>query len=129
MLFSPRTKVKSHDSKATKEVGFPQIKTIVVEQEKEDILNQYAGAGYGTKQGVSNLLFDENALPTSDLPPKEIDSHILGVTFANQYNLKKGKDFFGERAKNALMNEPSEIDGLEMYEPQRIKDLTYKDKK
>ena len=47
---------------------------------------------------------------------------------ANQYNLKKGKELFGDRADEAVMAELSEIDGLETYEPQRIEDLTPEDK-
>ena len=47
---------------------------------------------------------------------------------ANQYNLKKGKELFEKHADEAEMNELSEIDGLESYEPQRIEDLTYEDK-
>ena len=88
----------------------------------------YAGAGYRTKQGVINLVFDENSPPPLELSPKEIDSHIIWVILANQYNLKKGMELFGENANEAVMNELSEIDGLETHEPQRIKDLIYKDK-
>merc|ERR1712086_960315 len=110
-------------------VGFPQVKKIVVEREADEILNQYIGAGYGTKQGFMNLVFDEDAPPPSELSPEEIDSHILGVILANQYNLKKGKELYGDCADEAVMVELSEIDGLETYEPQRIDDLTYEDKK
>ena len=60
-LFSLKMKGKTHGSKATTGVSFPQITKIVVEREKDEILNQYAGAGYGTKRGVINLVFDENA--------------------------------------------------------------------
>merc|ERR1712086_476948 len=110
-------------------VGFPQVKKIVVEREADEILNQYAGAGHGTKRGFINLVFDEDAPPPSELSPEEIDSHILGVILANQYNLKKGKELFGDRCDKAVMDELSEIDGLETYEPQRIEDLTYETKK
>ena len=54
--------------------------------------------------------------------------HILEVILANQYNLKEGKVLFGERCDKAVMAELSEIDGLETYEPQRIKYLSYEDK-
>jgi hypothetical protein len=128
-LFPPKMKGKTHGDKATTGVGFPQIKKIVVEREKDEILNQYAGAGYGTKRGVINLVFDENAPPPTELSPKETDSHILGVILANQYNLKKGKELFGDRCDKAVMAELSEIDGLETHEPQKIEDLSYKDKK
>ena len=105
------------------------VKKILVERKANKILNQYAGAGCGTKWGFINLVFDENAPPPSELSPKEIDSHILVVILANHYNLKKDKELFGDRADEAVMAELSEIDGLETYEPQRIKDLTYEDKK
>ena len=39
-----------------------------------------------------------------------MNSHILGVILANQYNLKKGKEVFGKRADAAVINELSEID-------------------
>ena len=42
-LFSLKMKGKTHGNKTTTGVGFPQIKKIVVEREKEEILNQYAG--------------------------------------------------------------------------------------
>ena len=100
-----------------------------MEREKEDILNQYTDAGYGTKQGVINLMFDENAPPPSELSPEGIDSRILGVILANQYNLKRDKELFSNCADKDVINELSEIDGLESYDPQRIKNLTYKDKK
>ena len=100
----------------------------MVEREKDDILNSYAGAGYRTKQGFINHVFDENAPPLDKLSPEEIDAHILGVILANQYNLKKGKELFGDRCDKAVMDELSEIDGLETYEPQRIEDLSYEDK-
>ena len=63
-----------------------------------------------------------------ELSPREIDSHILRVILANQYNLEKGKELFGKRADEAVMNTLSEFDGLETFEPQRIKDLTYENK-
>ena len=59
-----------------------------MEQEKDDNLNQYAGTGFGAKQGVINLVFDKNVPPPPELSTDEIDSHILGVILANQYNLK-----------------------------------------
>jgi len=49
---------KTHGDTVTARVGFPQRKKIVVEREKDGILNQYAGAGYGAKWGFINLLFD-----------------------------------------------------------------------
>ena len=73
-------------------------------------------------------MFDENSPTPSELFPKKIDSHILGVILVNQYNLKKGKELFGDSADEAVMAELSEIDGLETYEPQRIEDLSYEDK-
>ena len=123
MLSSPRNNGKTHGNKTTPGIGFPQINKTVVEREKEDILNQYAGAGYGI-----NLIFDETTPPSSGLSPEDIDSHILGVILASQYNLKKGTELFGERADEAVTNELSEIDDLETHKPQRIEDLTYEDK-
>ena len=63
------------------------------------------------------------------MSPKEINTHILGVILANQYDLMKGKELCGERDNEAVMNELSENNDLETYEPQRIKGLIYKDKK
>ena len=54
--------------------------------------------------------------------------HILEVILANQYNLKKDKELFGDRCDKAVMAELSEIDGLKTHEPQRIEDLSYEDK-
>ena len=77
-------KVKTHGSKISTGVSFPQITKIAIEREKDEILNQYTGAGYGTKRGVINLVFDDNAPPPLELSPEEIHSHILGVVLANQ---------------------------------------------
>ena len=128
-LFSPGNKGKAHKNKTTMGISFPHTSKIVVEQEREKILNQYEGAGYGVKRGFINLIFDETALPPSEFPPEEINSHILGVILANQHNLKKGTKLFDERADEAVINELSETDGLQTHEPQRIKDLTFEDKK
>ena len=59
----PKDEIKTHGDKVTTGVGFPQIKKIAVEREKDNILNQYVGTGYGIKRGVINLVFDENAPP------------------------------------------------------------------
>ena len=104
-LFSLKMKGKTHGRKATTGICFQQIKKKVVERGKDKILNQYSGAGYGTKRGVINLVFGKNAPPPSELSPEEIDSHILGVVLANQYNLKKGNKLFGDRANKAVMAE------------------------
>ena len=48
---------------------------------------------------------------------------------ANNYNPNKAREPFGERDSEALMNELSENDYLEKYAPQRMKDLSYEDKK
>ena len=81
MILSTETEGKTRGGKVTTGVNFPQIKKIVVEREKENILNQNTGAGYATKQSVINLLFNKNALPPSEFSPGEIDSNILGVIF------------------------------------------------
>ena len=73
-------------------------------------------------------MFNKNAPPPLELSPEEIDSHILGVLLANCYTPKKSKELFGDHANEAIMTELSEIDRLEIYGPQRINDLTYKDK-
>ena len=48
---------------------------------------------------------------------RKIDFPILGVILANQYNLKKSKELYNDRADEAVMAELSESDGLETYEP------------
>ena len=57
-------KGKHHDEGFYKGVDFPQIKSIRVECKMYRIKNQFAAAGYSTKQGVINLQFDDNALPS-----------------------------------------------------------------
>ena len=58
------------------------------------LLNVYAGAGYQAKknmnevQGVVNLNLGEEPLPP--LTEAQVESHIMGVVFAQQYTLKKG---------------------------------------
>ena len=66
-------KGKSRGSKATTDVGVQQIKKLVLEKEKDDILNRYTGAGYWTKRGVIHCVFDENAPPSSELSPEDTE--------------------------------------------------------
>ena len=117
-------------------MGFPQIKRTVVEREMDEILNQYAGAGYGARRGVINLIFYEGAPLPTKCDPKEIDSCLLGMIMVNQYSLKKGREFFSDCTDEAIMNELSKIGSLKIYEPQgktyepkRIEGLTAKDTK
>ena len=69
-LSSPKMKGKTHGSKNSTGVSFPQTAKIVVEKKKYNILNQYAVAGYGTKGGVINLVFDNDASHPSELSPE-----------------------------------------------------------
>ena len=64
-----------------------------------------AGAGYGTKWGVINHVYGDNAPNPSELSLNEIEYHIIGVILANQYNLKKDEELVGERANMAVMTE------------------------
>ena len=66
-------------------------------------------------------MFDDNAPPPSELSPKEIDSHIIGVIFANQYTLKKGKELFGNRADEAVMAELSKLMALKHMNHKELK--------
>ena len=90
-LFSPRKKDMTNRNKTTLGISFPQI-SIVVEQEKEELLNQYEGSGYGSKRVFINLIFGKTAILSSELFPDEINLHIHGVILTNQYNLKLGTE-------------------------------------
>ena len=59
------------------------------------IKNQFADAGYSTKQGVINLQFDNDALPPPEMTKAHTDAHIIGVILVQEYGLKKGIDLFG----------------------------------
>ena len=98
-----------------------------MEREKEDILNKDTGTCYRTKWGVIDLVFSDNIPSPSALSPEEIDSHILGVILANQYNMKTGKELFDNLADEAVMHELSEMNDLEIHKSQIIKDLPYED--
>ena len=69
-------------------------------------------------------MFDEKSPPPLEVSPKDMYSKIFGVVLANQHNLKKGKELFGDRADEAVIAGLSEIGGLETYEQQRIEDLS-----
>ena len=79
--------------------------------------------------GVINLVFGENAPFPPELSADEMYPRIIGVILANRYNLRKGKELFGERANEDVKAELLELGGLETYEPQRVEDPTYEDLK
>ena len=59
---------------------------------------------------------------------QEIESHIIWVVLAQQYNLRKGLELFGDRAEAAVDVELSQIHSLNAFVPKFAKDLSYEQK-
>ena len=60
---------------------------------------------------------------------EEYLAHFVGVSMAQQYITKKGKELFGDRYEAAVMSELKQIHSFETYEPLRASDLTWAQKK
>ena len=68
------------------------------------------GAGYGAKSGLKegfinaaihlDSLIDETT-PHVGLAEEQLNDHIMGVTMASYFPLKKGIALFGEKAENS----------------------------
>ena len=97
------------------------------------LLNVHAGAGYKAQQnmnevqGVINLnLGEEQKLPP--LVEAQIDNHIMGVVFAQQYTLEKGTEKFGDRAEEATTKELKQIHDMGTYQPLDATKITKKER-
>jgi len=121
-LFNPQLKGKSHDA-----VSHANISSVKLEV-GDTYDKYYEGCGYSTRQGAMNLQLKDNP-PPPKLTEEQVDAHLLGIALLTQYNLKKGRQLFGEKADVAIEKELKEIDSFETYEPLRAQDLTEKKKK
>ena len=54
----------------------------------------------------------------------DLDEQMLGIILVQQYNLKKGMELFGDRAKEATTNELQQIHDFGTYIPVMSKELT-----
>ena len=105
-------------------MGFPQITSIRVKCEMDRIKNQFAGAGYSTKQEVINLQSDNDAPPPPNMTEAHTYAHIIGVILVQQYGLKKGIDMFGKKSDAAVVKELTQIHELETYSPIMASDMS-----
>ena len=48
---------------------------------------------------------------------KQLDAHSLGIALITQYNIKKGRELFGQKADDSILKELTEIDSFETYQP------------
>ena len=59
---------------------------------------------------------------------EQLDAHLLGVALITQYNIKKGRELFGKKADDAILEELTEIDSFETYQPLHENTLTREQK-
>ena len=59
---------------------------------------------------------------------RDLDKQMLGVILVQQYNLKKGMELFGDRAKEATKNEFQQIHDFGTHIPVKPKELTKEEK-
>ena len=71
--------------------------------------------GYNTKKGFINIEVSQGAIPLRPMNQEESEAHVVGLVPAHMYNLRKGTEFFGEKAERATMTELSQIDDFETY--------------
>jgi hypothetical protein len=62
-----------------------------------------------------NLIFDEDAPPSSDFFPREVSSCLLDFIMANQYSLKKIRKICGDCTNEAVVSGLLEMDTLEIH--------------
>ena len=62
-------------------------------------------------------------------PPKmiesQIESHLMEVVMAQQYNMKKATELFGDEADAAVMRELNQINDFETYVPLKASNLSW----
>jgi hypothetical protein len=75
---------------------------------------------------VVNLNLGKEPLPP--LTEAQVESHIMGVVFAQQYTLKKGLEKFGDRAAEATTKELKQIHDMGTYQPLDATKLTKKER-
>ena len=96
-----------------------------------DLKENYCGANqaYCTSQGVLNLNPNESAPSPKQMSKTQTDEYIVGVVFAQHFNLKKGLELFGDAADVAVKKELSHIHELSTYEPLALSELTSQERK
>ena len=80
--------------------------------------------------GVAHISFEKEgsvASPTA-MSEEESDSHVVGITLAQQHSLKKGLKLFGDAGDQAVEKELSSIHNMDTHEPLNAKDLSCEDR-
>ena len=99
------------------------------ESDGERLGQQYAESGYNVKKGVIAMELTDDAKDASrQTSEQEIKFHIIGVVLAQQYNLRKGLELFGDRAEAAVDAELSQMHSLKAFIPKFAKDFSYEQK-
>ena len=82
------------------------------------------------KMGILNVNCEApKTEPDQDwMNDSNLDEQMLGVILVQQYNLKKGIELFGNRAKEATTNELQQIHNFGTYIPVMSKELTREEK-
>ena len=124
VIFSPKLKGKSHDTPSRS----GHIHISVQEGDELSCDKYYSNCGYSTKRGVINLNLQDN-VPPPRMTPEQVDVHLLGIALITQYNIKKGRELFGQKADDAILKELTEIDSFETYQPLHANSLTHEQKK
>ena len=60
---------------------------------------------------------------------EQLDVHIVGVIFSQNFSLKKGLELFGGKEDAAVHKELTQIHKMDTYEPEHKSNLTFEDKK
>ena len=74
--------------------------------------------------GVVSVQIESNQMSET-----KTDEYIVGVVFAQHFNLKKGIEFFGDAADVAVKKELIQIHELSTYEPLASSELTSLERK
>ena len=87
------------------------------------------GQGYNTKGDFCFLKAHvketlNNLHPPMQLSEDETEEHLFGVILASYYSLKKGIEFFGDKATNATSAELENIHRMGTYKPMDSTKLT-----
>ena len=110
-------------------VMHPPRNRVKTDPEGAMLHDMYSGAGYSTKRGVINIQVNRAAPPPPAMTEEECESHVVGIVLAQMYNLRKGIEFFGESADEAVHTELTQVDEFETYQPMHKHELSEEDHK
>ena len=70
------------------------------DDDRKTIGCQCAYAGYSTNQGLVHFNVDDDAPLPKVMTEEQLDTHVVGVIFAQHFSLKKDLELFGDEVND-----------------------------